>query len=320
MISRIPSTKKISDPNISIPDLRPDSFGSFVGQEHIKKTLDIAIQSSQAKDKPVWHILLSWSSGYGKTSLAMITAAVLWSPIKIVTGYAFTRPSDLISILNTLRSWDILFIDEIHRLKPLMEEVLYTAMEDQCVDMVMPDGYHIRVPLEPFTLIWATTKLESLSEPLKNRFIYHFHLVPYSFEEKKLIILRYLTLQHIYTASDDIVDLIAQHIESVPRKIANFCIQLKDYCIAHEWDIAKHILTHEKWEQFRNWTDLEKWGLTAIHQHYMQILNEANGSPVWLRTLSVRLNMNEKSIEQDIEPLLFELGKIEKTSRGRVIK
>ena len=305
--------------NSSTIDLRPDSFDSFVGQEHIKKTLHIAIKSSHAKKKPMWHVLLSWSSWYGKTSLAMISANILWSPIKIVTGYAFTRPSDLISILNTLREWDILFIDEIHRLKPLMEEVLYTAMEDQCVDMVMPDGYHIRVPLEPFTLMWATTKLEALSEPLKNRFIYHFHLVPYSFEEKKRIISRYMSLQKI-TSDDDIVDIIAQHIESVPRKIANFCIQLKDYCIAHEWDLDTHILTSDKRKQFRNWTDLEKGWLTAIHKHYIQILQEANWSPVWLRTFSVRLNMNEKSIEEDIEPLLFELGKIEKTSRGRVLK
>ena len=320
MISKLISTKKTSKKDTSYPELRPDTFGSFVGQEHIKKTLDIAIRSSHAKQKPIGHLLLSGSSWYGKTSLAMITASVLWSTIKIITGYAFSRPSDLISILNTLRSWDILFVDEIHRLKPLMEEVLYTAMEDQCVDMVMPDGYHIRIPLEPFTLIWATTKLESLSDPLKNRFIYHFHLVPYSFDEKKLIIDRYLNLQNIYPDHNNIIDIIAQHIESVPRKIANFCIQLKDYCIAHEWDIPKHTLTKEKRDNFWEWTDLDKWWLTAIHKYYIQILEEANGHPVWLRTISVRLNMNEKSIEQDIEPLLFELGKIEKTSRGRVLK
>ncbi len=295
---------------------RPKHFTEFVGQEHIKNVLQTAIQSSITSNQALWHILLSWKSGFGKTTLAIITATSTKSNIKIITWYAIHKPSELISLLNLLQEWDILFIDEIHRLKAPVEEVLYTAMEDNTIDMILPDGHHIKLPIEPFTLIWATTKLESLSEPLKNRFVYQFHMEPYTFEEKKLIIQRYLTLQNIIF-SEDIVTVIADHIANVPRQIANFCHQLKDYLVVHSKDLE---ITHKKWDAFWDRTSLEKWWITLLHKRYLSILEEANYSPVGLKTLSVKLWMSEKSIENDIEPLLFELNRIEKTNRWRVIK
>jgi holliday junction DNA helicase RuvB len=133
-------------------------------------------------------------------------------------------------LLHTLQDRDFLFIDEIHRLKPSLEEVLYIAMEDYCVDMVLPDGSSIRLPLPPFTLLGATTKPEHLSSPLKNRFVYKFHLQPYTPLEITLLIVRYLSVVHI-SSDDQTVQDIAQHIIPVPREIANFCRMIKDYLI-----------------------------------------------------------------------------------------
>ena len=169
---------------------RPDNFDDFVGQSHIKKMLQTAITSAQKRSWPLWHILFSWPSGFWKTTMAHIIAQELWVNNKIITAYAITKPSEIVSILNALEPWDILFIDEIHRLKPNVEEVLYTAMEDFVVDMVMPEWWNIRIPINPFTLIWATTKPEMLSKPMKNRFVYSFHLVEYTDAEKSVIIQR----------------------------------------------------------------------------------------------------------------------------------
>jgi len=297
--------------------IRPKVFDDFVWQDHIKKILDTALISSVTSWKPLWHILFSGKSWFWKTTLATIAASRCDATIKIITWYAISRPSELVSLLHLLQPGDVLFIDEIHRLKPSVEEVLYTAMEDYCVDMLMPDGHHIRLPVDPFTLIWATTKLESLSEPLKNRFVYQFHMEPYSYEQKKLIIKRYLDL-HSVQYSQQILHTIADHIAAVPRQIANFCYQLNDYLIVHTpW---ARILDDRIRGEFRKRTSLEKWGITPTHRRYLEILESSNYAAVGLKTLSVKLWMSEKSIESDIEPLLFELDKIEKTTRGRILR
>ncbi len=159
--------------------------------------------------------------------------------VKVITAYAISKPSDMVSLLNTLDMNDILFIDEIHRLKPSIEEVLYIAMEDNNLDMLMPDGTHIKIPLKPFTLIGATTKPESLSQPLKNRFVYDCHFVSYTKQEKQEIIARYLCFEDILRDNKrkDILESIAHHVSDTPREIANFCIMLKDFCQVHYTNI-----------------------------------------------------------------------------------
>ena len=148
--------------------------------------------------------MLSGPSGYGKTTLAQIIAKLLGVQIKIINAYAISKPAEMISILNSLQVHDILFVDEVHRLKAPVEEVLYSAMEDHVIDMVMPEGGSVRIPIHPFTLVGATTQMESLSTPFKNRFIYKFHLIEYDTDEKHQIILRYLHHYHI-TAADEII-------------------------------------------------------------------------------------------------------------------
>ena len=293
---------------------RPSSFEDFVWQEHIIRVLTTAISSAQKSDHYLWHILLSGPSGYGKTTLAQITAGVYGKQFHIITAYAITKPAELISIMTSMNEGDVLFIDEIHRLKPIIEEMLYIAMEDFAIDMVMGDGWSVRVPLKPFTLIWATTKPESLSQPLKNRFIYSFHCMDYTIDQKNLIIKRYLNHYNI-SYTDDLLDAIALKVDTVPRKIHNLIVTIRDYLITHHHKLNLNRSIREWCDQ---WLNIGDGGLTPIHQEYLRILWESTHA-LWLKTISLKLWINEESVENEIEPLLLKSGLIEKTSKGRII-
>lgn len=294
---------------------RPIEFDEFVGQQSSKKLLFSAIESAKKRNDSIGHILFSWSSWYWKTTLANIVAHKMWTQIKVVTWYAIQKPADIISVLNSLEFGDILFIDEIHRIRPNIEEILYIAMEDFAIDMVMPKGWSVRVPLKKFCLIWATTKLESLSEPLKNRFIYRIHFQDYTAAEKLTIVERYLRVYEI-KGPTKVVDQINESVTSVPREIHNFCVTLRDYLISEHGSTD---LDESKWNNFRKWADVHKDWLWTLHKRYLDILALYPWKAVWLKTISLRLGINEQAVEDDIEPLLLKLGKIDKTSRGRIL-
>lgn len=301
----------------SQPTKRPLSFDEFIGQVHLKTILQTAISSAQASDKPLGHCLFTGESGYGKTTLASIVAWEMGTRVKHITAYAITKPSDMVSLLNTLDTHDILFIDEIHRLKSSVEEVLYIAMEDYMIDMLMPDGTHIRLPLRPFTLIGATTKQESLSPPLKNRFIYDGHFLPYTPSEKQEIIKRYLSYEWLHRNNNlDIIKNIADHVSDTPREIGNFCTMLQDFCAVHH---TGQQVTESIVQDFLRIYQRLPGGITPLHQQYLSLLETSHGKSLGLKTLSVLLGLNGEAIEQDIEPLLFKLQYIEKTSRGRIL-
>ena len=290
---------------------RPQSFTEFIWQAPIKSVLPTAIESAKLREAPLGHILFSGSSGFGKTTLATIISQQMNTNIKVVTGYALTKPSELVSLLNSLESWDILFIDEIHRIKPTLEEVLYIAMEDFVIDMLMPEWWSIRLPINPFTLVWATTKPESLSQPMKNRFIYHFHFMDYDLEEKKTILDRYLQHYQVNYESD-LLEKFVQKVASVPREIHNLVIKIRDYLISRQLPI----LTSKDREEFLKHSQIDDWGMMPIHKKYLDILADFD-RPVGVKTLAVQLWVSEKNLEEDIEPLLLKLGKIEKTTKGR---
>lgn len=292
---------------------RPSNFSSFLGQEPIKSVLETAIQSAQLRWGSLGHILFSGPSGFGKTTLASIVAKQMQSNIKIITGYALSKPSELISVLNSLESWDILFIDEIHRLKPSIEEVLYIAMEDFVIDMVMPEGGNLRLPINPFTLIGATTKPEALSQPMKNRFVYHFHFMEYNTAEKQAIIEQYLDHYHV-KITPKLINQLSKKVASVPREIHNFVIKIRDFVVSKK--IA--LLSDEERWNFLLHTQIQDGGMMPIHKSYLEILQNAN-RPLGIKTLAVQLNLNEKTLEEDIEPLLLKLWKIEKTAKGRIL-
>ncbi len=293
---------------------RPLSFDDFVWQEHIKNILKTAIESWKKRKSHIGHILFSGPSGFGKTTMANVIAKQSWVWIKAVTGYAITKPSEIISILNSLEQGDILFIDEIHRLKPNIEEVLYIAMEDFVIDMVMPEWGNVRIPINPFTLIGATTKSESLSQPIKNRFVYNFHFMEYNQSEKQIIINKYLR-QYAVDFDSSLLSAIAAKVDAVPREIHNLCIKLRDFAITqqHQQKID------QKWLQaFFDYSKIEEWWTTPLHAKYLEILRNAD-RPLGIKTIAVQLGINEKAVEEDIEPLLLKLWKIEKTAGGRIV-
>lgn len=292
---------------------RPSNFSSFLGQEPIKSVLETAIQSAQLRWGSLGHILFSGPSGFGKTTLASIVAKQMQSNIKIITGYALSKPSELVSVLNSLESWDILFIDEIHRLKPSIEEVLYIAMEDFVIDMVMPEGGNLRLPINPFTLIGATTKPEALSQPMKNRFVYHFHFMEYNTAEKQAIIEQYLDHYHVKIAPK-LINQLSKKVASVPREIHNFVIKIRDFVVSKKITLLSD---EERWN-FLLHTQIQDGGMMPIHKSYLEILQNAN-RPLGIKTLAIQLNLNEKTLEEDIEPLLLKLWKIEKTAKGRIL-
>jgi len=295
---------------------RPISFDEFIGQEHIKNVLKTAIESGKKRKSHVWHILFSWPSWFGKTTMANIIAKQSNVGIKAVTGYAITKPAEIISILNSLEQGDILFIDEIHRLKPNIEEVLYIAMEDFVIDMVMPEWWNVRIPINPFTLIWATTKSELLSQPIKNRFVYNFHFMEYNSQEKEIIIEKYLR-QYEVDFDPSILPQISAKVDAVPREIHNLCIKIRDYTITNS-HLDGIWLSLPIWEAFLIHSKIDEWGMTPLHAKYLDILREAD-RPLWIKTIAVQLGINEKAVEEDIEPLLLKLWKIEKTAGWRIL-
>ncbi len=307
------STEKLLDISTG---KRPESFTDFQWQSHIKSVLQTAIQSAKTREGNIGHTLFSGPSWFGKTTIANIVAKQMSKGIKAVTGYAISKPAEIISILNSLEDGEILFIDEIHRLKPNIEEVLYIAMEDFVIDMVMPDGANVRIPISPFTLIWATTQAEKLSPPLKNRFVYNFHFMDYSPDEKKQIIKRYLN-QYNIQAEEEMYEYIHQKVDAVPREIHNLCIKIRDYLVSIHKE-KKLILNKKNWEDFVHYIQIQDGGLSLIHQKYLDILREQN-RPLGVKSLAIQLGVSEKAVEEDIEPLLLKLNKIEKTAVGRVL-
>ena len=292
---------------------RPDSFDDFVWQSHIKQMLQTAITRAKKRNWPLWHILFSWPSWFWKTTMAHIIAEELDVNSKVITAYAISKPSEIVSILNALEPWDILFIDEIHRLKPNVEEVLYTAMEDFVIDMVMPEWWSVRIPINPFTLIGATTKPEMLSKPMKNRFVYSFHLAEYTNEEKSIIIQRYLQVYEV-SYDNNIPSEIAKKVDSVPREIHNLCIKIRDYCI-EKWIKT---ITQKELNEFFKHAQIHEWGLTPLHEKYLEVMSQYD-RPIWVKVIAAQLWVNEKAIEEDIEPLLLKLWKIEKTQQWRIL-
>jgi len=294
--------------------VRPDSFESFIWQEHIKWVVKTAIDSSKKREAHMWHMLFSGPSWFWKTTMAHIISKQSNTGIKAVTWYAINKPSDIISILNILEKWDILFIDEIHRLKPNIEEVLYIAMEDFVIDMVMPEWWNVRVPINPFTLIGATTKSESLSQPIKNRFVYHFHFMEYTPNEKMVIIKKYLNKYDI-EVDQNILEQVSQKVAAVPREIHNMCIKIRDFVITQSKDKK---LTQQLRDNFLTHSKIEEGGMTALHAKYLEILEQAD-RPMGVKAISVQLGINEKAVEEDVEPLLLKLWKIEKSAAGRIL-
>ena len=293
--------------------VRPEYFDDFIGQENIKIILRSWIISAIKRNDTLGHVLFSWDSWFWKTTLSRIIADNLWKNIKIITAYAIEKSSDIISILNQLEKWDILFIDEIHRLKPKIEEILYIAMEDFRVDIVLQDET-TSIPINKFTLIWATNKLENLSDAFKNRFVYKFHLKPYKENEKQQILEKYLTQFHI-NCEKVILNKLSSKTLPVPREIKNLAIRTRDYLISSGLKEDNLYIDEQIYIKLVKNLKLWEYWLSDLQKEYIKILQ--GNDVLWLWTLSSMLNISEKVIEKDIEPILINLWIIEKTKKWR---
>ena len=298
--------------------LRPKTLSEYVGQENIKKNIEIFIKSAKKRNDTLDHMLFYGPPGLGKTTIASIIANEMGSKLKITTGPAIEKGGDLAAILSNLEEGDILFIDEIHRLPKAVEEILYPAMEDYCIDILIGNGTSsktVRLPLEKFTLIGATTRVGMLSAPLRDRFGSVNRLELYKPEDLGKIIKRDAPLINI-NITDEAAFEIGKRSRGTPRIAIRILKRIRDFAIATDkteidLEIAKYALKELKIDDIGlDETDIRI--LKAIHENF------SNG-PVGLETLSAFIGEDQGTIEDVCEPYLMQIGFISKTPRGRVL-
>lgn len=297
--------------------LRPKNLWDYIGQDTIKKHLKVSIESAKIREESLEHIIFYWPPGLGKTTLANIISVEMWVGLKSTSGPAIEKQSDLVSILSNLNEWDLLFIDEIHRLRPQVEEILYTAMEDFMIDIMVGAGtgaQSVKLPLKPFTLIWATTRLSALSAPLRDRFGNILKLDFYEPKHIEKILSNNCKILDIHLSSES-TKIIAEKSRWTPR-ISNRLLKIvRDY-----HTIWKDVADKDTLESiFKDIGIDERW-LDYLDRKYLDaIANKFNYWPVWLGTVSAALGEEESTIEDVVEPYLLQIGFIERTSRGRKI-
>ncbi|WP_145463852.1 Holliday junction branch migration DNA helicase RuvB [Staphylococcus hominis] len=296
--------------------LRPTKLKQYIGQSSIKNNLEIFIKAAKLRDEPLDHVLLFGPPGLGKTTLSNIIANEMEVNIRTVSGPSLERPGDLAAILSGLQPGDVLFIDEIHRLSSVVEEVLYSAMEDFFLDIIIGKGDEarsIRIDLPPFTLVGATTRAGSLTGPLRDRFGVHLRLEYYSESDLKEIIIR--TAEVLGTKIDDesAVEL-AKRSRGTPRVANRLLKRVRDFQQVNE-DEQIYI---ETTKQALNLLQVDDEGLDYIDHKMMNcIINQYNGGPVGLDTIAVSIGEERITIEDVYEPFLIQKGFIKRTPRGR---
>lgn len=297
--------------------LRPKNLEGYIGQSAIKKHLQVSISSANIREESLDHILFYGPPGLGKTTLSSIIAQEMNKTLRSTSGPAIEKQSDLVSILSNLEEGDILFIDEIHRLRPQVEEILYTAMEDFQIDIMVGSGtwaQSVKLPLKPFTLVWATTRLSALSAPLRDRFGNILKLDFYSQEDIYVIIENNCQTLGV-ELSPKALKCVAGKSRGTPR-IANRLLKiLRDY-----HTIGKNISNISILEEVFQDIGIDEKGLDYLDRKYLEALyRKFNSGPVWLNTLSSTLWEEEATLEDVVEPYLLQVGFIERTPRGRKI-
>ncbi|MGN5883014.1 MULTISPECIES: Holliday junction branch migration DNA helicase RuvB [Staphylococcus] len=296
--------------------LRPHLLRQYIGQASIKANLEVFIKAAKMREEPLDHVLLFGPPGLGKTTLSNIIANEMGVNIRTVTGPAIERPGDLAAILNGLQPGDVLFIDEIHRLSSVVEEVLYPAMEDFYLDIVIGKGEEarsIRIDLPPFTLVGATTRAGSLTGPLRDRFGVHLRLEFYKENELKDIIKRTADVLDTEIDEESAVEL-AKRSRGTPRIANRLLKRVRDFQQVNE-DDKIYIETTKRALQL---LQVDDYGLDYIDHKMMRcIINQYNGGPVGLDTIAVSIGEERITIEDVYEPFLIQKGFLERTPRGR---
>ncbi|MEN2998088.1 MAG: Holliday junction branch migration DNA helicase RuvB [Brevinematia bacterium] len=311
------SPKKFREEETYEEDIRPRTLDEFIGQEKIKNNLRVFIESSKKRNEPLDHVLLSGPPGLGKTTLAKIIAKELDVNFVHTVSNAFQKSGDLVAILTNLQRGDVLFIDEIHRLKPSLEEILYSAMEDFTVSVMIGEGpgaKSIKIPLPKFTLIGATTRVGLLTSPLISRFGILLRLDYYLDDDMSKICRRTCKLLGL-EISDEGIREIARRSRGTPRILNRIVRRVRDFAVVEginriDVSFIKRVLEE---------LEIDEEGLDEVDRKILTtIIEKYQGGPIGLKTLSASIGEEEETIEDVYEPFLIQKGFIKRTPRGRV--
>jgi Holliday junction DNA helicase RuvB len=317
-MDRFITPKLTEEDKIGDTGIRPRLISEYVGQEKTKEKLNIFMKAAKMRGESLDHVLLYGPPGLGKTTLSHIIAEEMNVDIKITSGPAIERPGDLAAILTSLKEHDVLFIDEIHRLSRQVEEVLYPAMEDFAIDIVLgkgPGARSVRLELPHFTLVGATTRAGQLTAPLRDRFGVICKLDLYNVEELSGIIRRSAEVFHVPMGEDAVVEL-AMRSRGTPRIVNRLLRRVRDYAMVK----ADGYVTRDIAKQALDLLEIDPLGLDAVDRKVLScIVENFDGGPVGLDTLAASTGEEASTIEDVYEPYLMQIGFINRTPRGRMI-
>ena len=315
---RIVGSNELKEDLTNENSIRPKWLSEYIGQDKAKEKLEIFIESSLSRKEPLDHVLLQGPPGLGKTTLSTIIANELGVNIRVTSGPAIERPSDLASILTNLSYGDVLFIDEIHRINRSVEEILYSAMEDFVLDIIVgkgPNAQSIRIDLEKFTLIGATTRSGMLSAPLRDRFGVMLSLNLYTAEDLTTIIKRSANILDIEIDDEGAYE-IAKRSRGTPRIANRLLKRVRDYAIVKK----DHIIDHETSMEGLKLLEIDEMGLDPMDKKIvLTMYSNFNGGPVGIDTIAASTGIENVTIEDVYEPYLLQIGFLTRTPRGRVL-